>query len=80
MTQAEGQVLELAITGMHCASCAALIEETLSGTEGVTGATVDLEAASASVTFDPTVISPDRLCALVAEVGYQASTVGPASC
>jgi Cu+-exporting ATPase len=77
MTQGEEQVLELTITGMHCPSCAALIEETLCADDGVAGATVDLDGASATVTFDPSVVSPDRLCALVAEAGYQASAVEP---
>ena len=62
---------------MHCPSCAALIEEALRAEEGVTEATVDLAGASARVTFDPGVISPDRLCTLVAEAGYQAEPVGP---
>jgi Cu+-exporting ATPase len=77
MSQPAGQILDVTITGMHCPSCAALIEETLGADDGVTEATVDLAGASARVTFDPSVISPDRLCALVAEAGYQAEPVGP---
>jgi Cu+-exporting ATPase len=69
----------MTITGMHCPSCAALIEETLGADDGVTEATVDQAGARARVSFDPSVISPDRLCALVAEVGYQAEPVGPTS-
>jgi copper chaperone CopZ len=80
MSQPEGQVVDLAITGMHCPSCAALIEETLGADDGVTEATVDLAAARARITFDPTVLGPDRLCALVAEAGYQAEAVGPVPC
>jgi P-type Cu+ transporter len=77
MSQPEGQILDLAITGMHCPSCSALIEETLDADDGVTEATVDLASERARVTFDPSVISPDRLCALVAEAGYQAEPVEP---
>jgi copper chaperone CopZ len=70
------QSLDLAIAGMHCSSCAALIEESL-GVDGVTEASVDLEGARARVTFDPAVVSPDALCALVADAGYEAEVVGP---
>jgi Cu+-exporting ATPase len=77
MSQPAGQVLDIAITGMHCPSCADLIQETLDADDGVTEATVDLDSARARVAFDPTVVSPDRLCALVAEAGYQAEPLGP---
>jgi Cu+-exporting ATPase len=72
------QSLDLAIVGMHCSSCAALIEESLE-VDGVTAASVDLAGALARVTFDPAVVSPDALCALVADAGYAAEVVGPAS-
>jgi copper chaperone CopZ len=45
----------------------------------VTAASVDLAGALARVTFDPAVVSPDALCALVADAGYAAEVVGPAS-
>ena len=77
MAQPAGQILDITITGMHCPSCAALIEETLGADDGGTEATVDLDSARARVAFDPTVVSPDRLCALVAEAGYQAEPLGP---
>jgi len=76
MSQPAGQILDITITGMHCPSCAALIEETLGADDGVTEATVDLDSDHARITFDPSVISPDRLCALVAEAGYRAESVG----
>jgi P-type Cu+ transporter len=76
MSPPEVQRLDLAIAGMHCSSCAALIEESL-GVDGVTEASVDLAGARARVAFDPAVVSPGMLCALVADAGYQAEVVGP---
>jgi Cu+-exporting ATPase len=68
--------VELAVTGMHCGSCAALIEESLAGTPGVTRATVDLDSAVARVDFDTASVSVGELCAVVAGAGYGASVRG----
>jgi copper chaperone CopZ len=58
---------------MHCSSCAALIEETLALRDGVTGATVDLNSAIARVTFDPSRVAVEDLCAAVVDEGYEAA-------
>jgi copper chaperone CopZ len=63
----------LALTGMHCSSCVALIEEALTESAGVTRAEVDLDSASARVTFDPTIVSFGDLCAVVIGEGYGAT-------
>jgi copper chaperone CopZ len=66
----------LAVTGMHCSSCSALIEETLVGSSAVESATVDLEGARAEVIYDPAALRLDELCAVVASLGYAASPTG----
>ncbi len=68
--------VELAVGGMHCGACVALIEETLTERSGVRGASVDLEAARALVHFDPSMVGADDLMATVAEAGYSATLVG----
>ncbi len=67
---------QLAVVGMHCSSCAALIEETLVEQPGVVSAAVDLDAARAVVEYDPGRLGPDDLTATVAEAGYSATAVG----
>jgi Cu+-exporting ATPase len=67
--------VELTVDGMHCESCASLIEEVLLEDSSVTSATVDLGAARAVVTYAPATTSVEHLCELVAGVGYQASPV-----
>lgn len=69
-------VTELQVEGMHCGSCVALVEETLTEQAGVARASVDLESARAVVEYDPTVIDTDQLRAAVADAGYSAATVG----
>jgi copper chaperone CopZ len=68
--------VELAVEGMHCGSCVALVQEALSEQDGVTSATVDLESARAVVGFDPDRIDVGALTAAVTEVGYAATPVG----
>ena len=65
--------VELAVEGMHCASCAALIEEVLGEVPAVRSASVDLEAGRASVTFDPSAYSVDDARAAITAAGYQAT-------
>ena len=68
--------IELAVEGMHCGSCVALIQETLEEQAGVTSATVDLDAARAVVGYDPARIDVAGLTAAVVEAGYAATPVG----
>ncbi len=75
-TPSDTSAAELAVDGMHCASCAALVEEVLTEHDGVTTATVDLDAARASVRYDPARIDVAGLVALVAEAGYAATPTG----
>ncbi|MDD4286760.1 MAG: heavy metal translocating P-type ATPase [Candidatus Peribacteraceae bacterium] len=63
----------LAITGMHCSSCAALISDHLKQTTGVTEANVNFASAKASILFNPSIVSEDDLIKAVKEAGYRAT-------
>ena len=63
--------LELSITGMTCASCAARVEKKLNRLEGVE-ASVNYATETASVTFDPAAVAPESLVEAVEQVGYGA--------
>ncbi len=62
----------LSITGMHCASCSALITRTLKKTKGVEDANVNLAAAKAQITFDPATVDEEQLVHAVKAAGYGA--------
>ncbi len=68
--------VELAIEGMHCESCVALVTEALEDEPGVSSASVDLGSATAVVRFDPAIVDMDGLRAAIAEVGYSAVPAG----
>ncbi len=64
------QQLELPVTGMTCASCVRRVERALTKVPGVEAATVNLATEQASVTYDPSLASPDQLRAAVEGAGY----------
>jgi Cu+-exporting ATPase len=64
--------VELAITGMTCASCAARIEKRLNALEGVS-ASVNFASERAAVAFDPAVVGLGDLIGVVEATGYGAA-------
>src|SRR5512135_843152 len=63
--------VDLAVGGMTCASCAARIERKLNRLDGV-HATVNFATETATVAYDPAVVTPDELVAAVEATGYTA--------
>jgi Cu+-exporting ATPase len=61
----------LPISGMHCASCAANLENALKKTDGVSEASVNFATERASVTYDPKVVEMEKIKNVVSEVGYK---------
>ncbi len=56
---------------MSCANCARSVERKLASTPGVVKAAVDLAAARATVEYDPSLASPDKLAGAVRQLGYE---------
>lgn len=69
----DAKTASLSIEGMHCGSCAALVEETLVEQPGVIDASVDLESARAVVHYDGGRLGVADLCGLVGAAGYEAT-------
>ncbi|MFA5948131.1 MAG: cation transporter [Candidatus Gracilibacteria bacterium] len=61
------------ITGMHCASCATLIEVFLKEASGVKKADVNYSSESANVSFDSEKINTNNLLKVIKDAGYEAS-------
>ncbi|HTY46232.1 MAG TPA: heavy metal translocating P-type ATPase [Methanomassiliicoccales archaeon] len=58
------------LTGMTCATCAETIQRSLADVRGVDGAQVNFATERATVTYDPSKVSVDRLKTAVRDVGY----------
>jgi len=67
----------LKVEGMHCGSCAKLVERALKATPGVTGATVLLVKQQAVVEYDPQQVTLDALRSAVAAQGYPVTDATP---
>ncbi len=67
-----GDRLELDLTGMTCAACAARIEKVLNRVPGV-HASVNFATEIAAVRFEPSVATTEQMIAAVTRAGYGAS-------
>jgi Cu+-exporting ATPase len=72
--------LDLDISGMHCASCSALITKRLEREQGVSYANVNLTTEKATVDFDETKTSNDKIINVIESLGgYKARIIVPSS-
>jgi P-type Cu+ transporter len=62
----------LGLIGMHCASCALTIEKALRETQGVVSANVNLATETASIQYNPEIVTIPILRKVVEKAGFQA--------
>lgn len=67
--------IQLSLFGMHCSSCANIIERQLRKVPGVKQATVNFSAEKASVLFDEGAASVNTFMDAIAQAGYRAEEV-----
>ncbi|MCF7871645.1 heavy metal translocating P-type ATPase [Candidatus Woesearchaeota archaeon] len=65
--------IDLDVKGMHCASCATLIQRGFSKKDGVKLANVNYSTAKATVEFDDSLLNENDLINIVKSKGYDAS-------
>ncbi len=70
--------VNLSLSGMHCTSCAGIIEKTLKKVPGVKEAHVNFTAEKASVLVDSSLSSKDVLLEAVKRAGYKATVLDEA--
>ncbi|MEI7563046.1 MAG: cation transporter [bacterium] len=63
--------INLDIQGMHCGSCALLIERTLKETPGIQTVNVNFSAEKASILFDETQVNLTEIQKNIAQLGYK---------
>ena len=71
-----GQSIDLPITGMTCAGCAATITKVLEAVPGVSAAGVNFATRRATVLFDPAKAKREHFVNAVAGAGYGVSDAG----
>ncbi|MDQ3223415.1 MAG: heavy-metal-associated domain-containing protein, partial [Gemmatimonadota bacterium] len=70
--QSTRETIRIPVSGMTCAACQSRVQRTLQQHAGVADASVNLMMKSATVTYDPGAITPDRLVDAIRETGYGA--------
>ena len=61
----------LKIDGMTCGHCVAWVKKALAGVDGV--AIESVAIGTATVDYDPTVASPEKIAKAVSDAGYEAT-------
>ena len=61
------------VKGMHCASCAGIIEKTVK-TVGVHSAHVNYGTETAKIVFDESKVGPQQISQTIEKLGYSLST------
>lgn len=69
--------VNLQISGMHCASCATIIERALKKKQGITNAVVNLTTEKANVVYDDNLLKENDLIETVKQKGYGATIINP---
>jgi Cu+-exporting ATPase len=73
MAEKEGSTkVQIAISGMHCAACAAAIEKELAKLSGVERVNVNLASEKASIVYEPTRINLAGIRDAISRTGYEA--------
>ncbi len=67
--------VSLSLSGMHCSSCALIIEKSLNKVPGVKEAHVNFAAEKALVTFDESIIKTELIVEVVKKTGYSATVL-----
>jgi len=71
----QGKMVAIDLEGMHCTSCASLIEHSLKDVPGVQNASVNYSSSQAMVKLDHTQIDEQALLQVVKDAGYSGSIV-----
>ena len=61
----------LAVSGMICSSCSAMVEKTLKKLPGVAAADADFKADRVSVRYDATRVTPRQMAEALRQAGYR---------
>ncbi|MBT5023329.1 copper-translocating P-type ATPase, partial [Candidatus Woesearchaeota archaeon] len=69
----KSEKINILVSGMHCSSCAAILNKQLSKSAGVVESNVNFSTAKALVSFDESKISTTQVVDIIKSAGYGAS-------
>jgi Cu+-exporting ATPase len=71
------ETIRIPVSGMTCAACQSRVQRALQKQPGVADAAVNLMMKTATVTYDPATVTPDRLITVIRDTGYGAELASP---
>jgi mercuric ion binding protein len=74
--QAATRTTTFTVQNMTCALCPVTVKRAMEGVKGVKSVSVDFDAKTATVVYDPSVATPDAIAAASTNAGYPASVKG----
>lgn len=72
-TAATEKTVTFVVDKMTCAACPITVRKAMEKVKGVKSVTVDFQAKTATVVFDPAVTTPEKIGAASTNAGYPAS-------
>lgn len=69
------QSITFTVSGMHCGSCALLIDDALEDLPGIISTQTSVKSARTAVDLDPDQTGVQEVVATITELGYQAVPV-----
>ena len=66
------KTLTVVVTGMTCNHCKKAVEEAVSGVDGISKASVELDKGLLTVTYDPAKVDFTKVQDAVVKAGYEA--------
>lgn len=72
---AGSQELTLALGGMTCAACAFAVKAALNTLDGVHEAKVSYREKQATVSFDPSLVTPEAMIQAIQDAGFEATRI-----
>eukprot|EP00934_Nitzschia_sp_Nitz4_P007851 Nitzschia sp. Nitz4//scaffold30_size153850//6567//9734//NITZ4_002756-RA/size153850-processed-gene-0.1-mRNA-1//1//CDS//3329547196//7841//frame0 len=70
--QTRQATVDIGVFGMTCSMCSKSVSQALMGQEAVASVSVSLPTNSASISYDPTLTTPQELATLIEDIGYEA--------
>ena len=75
MTLEKNKRIQLSLSGMHCSSCAMLVERTLNKTPGVQKASVNFAAEKVLIDYDENMTDSQEIIEAIIAGGYGAQKI-----
>jgi len=73
---AQEKIVSMHVSGMTCGACPISVRHRAMQMKGVHAATVDLDTAMATVTFEDSEQSPEAIARAITKLGYPATITG----